>query len=255
MFGIPAQPVLGYVSDRIAKAGYQLRVDGPAKISLLPSLNLAADDVRLRDANDVEVLSAKHVRADISLLGLLTGDVRIGELGVTDPVMRLTSGRRSGRPSAEQDNGAMGAVAIDRFTITNGTLIMRDVRENLEGRIDAIQLTASLPARGPLDLQAEGKAGGQILRLNVKANSFAQLAEGRPTPIDARLELPGLLKTPLSLSANLKTANQIVSVDGIRGTLDSGRVNGSVSIDASATKPHVRASLVVDRLDLAATEP
>src|SRR5262249_27947483 len=146
------------------------------------------------------------------------------------------------------------AIAVDRLRVENGTLIVRDVRENLEGRIDAIQLTGAFPATGLLDLTAEGKAGSQVLRISAKANSFAQIADGKPTPVDARVELPGLLKTPLAVTANVKTVNQVVGIDGIRGTMGEGRLTGSVSIDASGARPRVTANLVADRVELASVE-
>ena len=258
MFGVPAGPLVGYLADRAAAAGYQLRVDGPSKLSLWPSLNISADDVQLSDTNArEEILAAKQVRVGISLIGLLTGDIRIDEVGVRQPVIRLTSGRDSGRSSARSgnDSGSARTVGIDRFTITDGTLIMRDVRENLEGRITALQVTAALPAQGAFDVTAEGKAGEQILRFAAKANSASQIVDGRPTPIEARFELPGLLTAPLSITANTKVTNQRFSIDGIRGTLGSGRVNGAVTIDTAGARPSANASLVFDRLEIIPPPP
>jgi AsmA protein len=255
--GVPAQPLVAYVSGRAAQAGYELRVDGPSTVSLGPSLNIAAQDVRLLDAKDAEeFLVAKDVRAELSLLSLLTGDIRISELRLGQPVGRLTSGRRSGasgRPSnpAAAGEGATRIVTIDRLVVDDGTLILRDVREKLEGRIGAIQLTASIPARGPVEVEAEGKAGEQSLRVTAKASSVSQIVEGRPTPVEARLELPGLLKEPLSLTGSLKAADQIFSIDGVRGTLGAGRVNGSIAVDTAGARPNVNAGLVLDRLEFA----
>ena len=259
LFGVPAQPVIGYVSDQAAQAGYRLRA-GPSKLSLSRSLDLSIDDVHLTDAKDAgeDLLAAQQVRVGLSLLDLLTGNIRVSEIGVTRPVVRLTSGRKTAAGTRASDAGAGGnrTVAIDRLVVEDGTLIMRDAREHLEGRIDAIKLTASLPAQGPLSVDAEGKAGEQILRLKASANSASQIVAGKSTPFEAKLELPGLLKAPLSLSANLKAANDIVTIDGVRGALGSGRVSGSLSVDASRDKPYVDANLVFDRLELApAAEP
>ena len=257
--GIPAQPLIGYVSGRAAQAGYQLRVDGPSTISLAPSLNITAQDIRLLDAKDTdELLAAKNVRAELSLLSLLTGDIRISELRLGDPVIRLTSGRtgasgRSSNPAAGGESTTR-IPAIDRVVVDGGTLILRDVQEKLEGQIDAIQLTASIPGRGPVELEAEGKAGDNIVRFAAKASSASQILEGRPTPVEARLELPGLLKAPLSLTASLKTADQIFSIDGIRGTLGSGRMNGSIAVDTAGARPNVNAGLVFDRLEFATAD-
>ena len=256
MFGIPAGPLVGYFSDHVEKAGYELRINGASRVALWPYLSLAAEDIRVIDkANSREDLfAASTLRVGVSLTGLLTGDVRVTEIEVEKPVIRLTSGRPApGRPAgrAEPKDSVLRNVAIDRVTVTGGTLIMRDLVENLEGRIEAIQLTASAPAKGPLDVQVEGRAGTQVLRLAAKASSLSQVAEGRPALMDARLELPGLLKTPLAFTANLKVTDQMVSVDGMRGSLGSGRVTGSIAIDTGKARPNANASLSFDRLELA----
>jgi len=258
VFGLPAGPLIGYVADEAEKAGFQLRVAGPSSLSLWPSLNITADDVHLADAadNSEDVLAAKRLRISISLLDLLTGTVRVNEVKLSHPVVRVISGRKAGaRTRAAQGEGAKGMVAVDQLVVEDGTLILRDVRENLSGQIDAIKLTAALPAQGALDVQAEGNAGGHKLQFSGRANSASQIADGRPTPVEFKLELPGVLTAPLSVTATLKAADQIITVDGIRGTLGSGRVNGSVSVDTAGQRPNVNAGLVVDRLEFAAPPP
>src|SRR5262245_24966991 len=226
MFGIPAGPLVDYLNDEVDKAGYQLRINGTSRVGLWPSLSIAADDIRVVEKANPrdELFAAGALRVGISLGGLLTGDVRVTEIEIDKPVIRLTSGRPASRAvgRAEPKESFLRNVAIDRLTINDGTLIMRDVAENLEGRIEAIQVTASSPAKGPLDVKAEGRAGTQQLRVAAKANALSQIAEGRPTLLDARIELPGFLKAPLAFTANLKVTDQLVSIDGMRGSLGTG---------------------------------
>jgi AsmA protein len=254
LFGVPGQPLMGYVSDQAAKAGYDLRVDGPSRVSLWPNLNVSAEDVRVSDPDEPRenLFTAKQLRIGLSLMSLLAGDVRIDDIEVTQPVVRLTSGRRGSRATARREtrDGSTRNIAIERLSVVDGTLIMRDLQEGLEGRLDAIQLTASAPAQGPVDLKLDGKAGDQLLRIAAKANSLSQIVDGRPTPVEATLEFPGLVKGPLSLTANFRATDRIIGIDGIRGSLSSGRVTGSVSIDTSGTKPAANASLNLDRIEL-----
>jgi len=256
-FGIPAQPLVGYLIGEAEKAGFQLRVDGPSSVSLWPSLNISADDVHLARAGEAEeLLSAKRVRATLSLLDVLTGNTRIREVRLSQPIVRLTTGRSSRRPSAQGESADAGrsGIGIDSLVLEDASVITRDVQENLGGTIEGLQLTAWLPAQGPVEVGAEGKAGGRTLRFTARASSASQLAAGRPTPVEAKLELPGLLKAPLSLTASLRAADRIVSIDGLRGTLGSGRVTGSVSVDIAGVRPNVNASLVLDRLEFATSE-
>ena len=256
-FGVPAQPFVTYLSDQAEKAGYRLRVDGASHISIFPYLNVSAADIRLAEGKDSreDMLTAKEVRFALSLSSLLAGDIRVTDIVVTKPVVRLVSGQRaattrSTAPSAKVDDGVLRNVAVDSIRVEDGTLIVRDAVENLEGRLDAVQLTASVPtARGPLDVKADGRAGGQAIRLVAKANSLSQIVEGRATPIEATLEMPGLVKGPVKFTASLRAADQI-GIDSMRGTLGSERFNGALSIDPSGPRPYINASFNVDRLEL-----
>jgi AsmA protein len=258
LFGIPAGPLLGYARNQAEKAGYQLYVEGSPKISLWSSLHLSANGIRLVDSKDTheDVLKAKQARMALGLWDLLSGNIRVREVVLTQPVLRLTSGHKEkagrGASTARTGTGAsQERVAIDRFTIEDGILIMRDVRESFEDRIDSLELTASFPAQGPLEVRAQGNAGGQVVRLSATASSASQVADGHSTPLEATLELPGLLKAPISFTAMLKTTDQVVSLDGVRGTLGSGRMNGSASVDTAGTNPNVLVSLIFDRLEVA----
>ncbi len=257
-FGIPGAPLMGYIGDQAEKAGYRLQVGGSSKISLWPYLNVSAGDIRLAEAKDAreEVLTAKQVRVGVSLLSLFTGNVRVTEVDITQPVVRVTSGRGtsvSRRTATKTDTAesAMRSVVIDRITVEDGTLILRDVKENLEGRLTAITLTASVPvAQGPLDVKMDGKAGDQAMKVSAKAGSLSQIVEGKATPVEATVEMPGLLAAPLSVTANFKATDQVVNVDGVRGSLGSGRVNGAISADMAGAKPYINASMNFERLEL-----
>jgi AsmA protein len=254
VFGVPGKPLMGYIEEQAAKAGYQLRVGGASKVSLWPNLNLSASDIRLSDPDEPRdnLLTAKELRIGLSLFSLFAGDVRIHEIEVTQPVVRLTSGRRATRVATRRETreDSTRNIAIDRLSVVDGTLIMRDLQENLEGRLDAIQLTASAPADGPLDVKLDSKAGGQLLRLVAKANSLRQIIDGRPTPVEATIELPGVVKGPLSLTANFRATDRVIGIDGIRGQLSSGRVSGAVAIDTSGAKAAANANLNFDRIEL-----
>jgi len=256
-FGVPAQPLVSYLADRAENAGFELRVRGSSTMSLTPSLTLTADDAHLTETRSggEEILAAKRINIALSLFDLFRGDIRINDVRISQPIIRLTSGRSgSPRPSTANRDSTRRPLSVERLVIEDGTVILRDAKENLSGHLEAFKLTASAPAQGPLDVQAEGKAGQQAVRVAFRANSASQIADGRPTPIDARLEMPGLLKTPLALTASLKAVDRIISIDGIRGTLGSGRVNGSVLVDTAGMRPNVNASLVLDRLELATSD-
>ena len=68
--------------------GYRLRVDGPVKLSLFPSLHLTAEDVGVaRTATpEDEIATAQKLRVDLVLSALWNGKVQLTELTLIDPV-------------------------------------------------------------------------------------------------------------------------------------------------------------------------
>jgi AsmA protein len=73
--------------------------------------------------------------------------------------------------------------------------------------------------------------------------------------VEATLELPGVIKGPLSLNANFRATDRVIGIDGIRGSLSSGRVTGAVAIDTSGSKPTANANLSFDRIELLPAQP
>ncbi|MGA9539543.1 MAG: AsmA family protein, partial [Methyloceanibacter sp.] len=72
--------------------GYRLRVSGPLDITVFPSLALVAEDVGVTEptsSGDKEFATAKKVRFDLLLTGLLQGNVRVREVTLVNPVVAV----------------------------------------------------------------------------------------------------------------------------------------------------------------------
>src|SRR5215467_988761 len=82
--GIKTSLPLGLVAGQVeAATGYRLRVDGPAKVVLWPSLALIVENVGLMDPKDgghEEFFSAQRLRMGLSLPSLAKGNVHVTDV-------------------------------------------------------------------------------------------------------------------------------------------------------------------------------
>lgn len=138
--------------------GRDVTIDGPIRMALLPSPEVTLDGLRVANvagADSPDMVSAKSVTVRLSLLGLLTGDLRPADVTLVDPRIALQIDA-SGQPNW-QFPAAPGAktVPLPRLVVENGTLTFRDARSGLS--LVAAKATASASAGsidGPLSLTA-----------------------------------------------------------------------------------------------------
>src|SRR5262245_15065992 len=115
--------------------GFRLRVGGPVKVALIPSIDLVAEDVGVAKGGDDEareMATAKELRFGLRLSALFGGKVKMTEIALIDPVIALPRGQNpatSGndtKPQTETGSGlaALRSLSLDRLYIRNGTLIL-----------------------------------------------------------------------------------------------------------------------------------
>lgn len=125
--------------------GTRVRVLGDMELRLLPSPWLTAREVRVGPA-DQALVSVGEITVDIDLTPLLRGEVRVLDLTLTRPVVRIAldaDGRLASFTAAASPGGPARpwpdpeAVRIERLAITDGSVeVLRPGRETV--RLDAI---------------------------------------------------------------------------------------------------------------------
>lgn len=125
--------------------GTRVRVLGDMELRLLPSPWLTAREVRVGPA-DQALASIGEITVDIDLTPLLRGEVRVLDLTLTRPVVRLALDADGRLASLGAHPGTSGparpwpdpeAVRIERLAITDGSVeVLRPGRETV--RLDAI---------------------------------------------------------------------------------------------------------------------
>ncbi len=205
-------------SNRIVLAvtqatGRAFTIKGPVRLSFLPQLEIDAHDVTLANApgmTDPAMLTLSSLEVRLRVLPLLHGDVEIGHLALTDPVISLEvakDGRpnwaftppstaapapaRTPAPSAAPPvaPSAGGGMALQQLSLgdvhlSGGQVTYRDDRAGTVRNLSAIDMTLSLP---DLDqpLAADGSAvwnGEKITLALGVAKPRALLGGAQSTP-------------------------------------------------------------------------
>jgi AsmA protein len=255
--GIPSGFLTSAIQDRVEEeTGYHLSVAGATRISLWPTFNVSMSDLTLEDPKDREGtrrITIGNLQADMTLSSIWSGHPRITELVVTKPVLyrpllreRLRGAAPANRAATSSDNDTF---TIDRVTIGNGTIILSNVHDQVEHRIDGIAAIATLDTDRKVRLAGIARAGDHPLKFEVKATAPSPPFERHSIPLELTFEAPGLLSGPLSGKADVRLNGDIVMINDLAGTLGDGTFTGWASVDV-ASKPLVKLDLDFQRLDV-----
>ncbi|WP_426422109.1 AsmA family protein [Bradyrhizobium genosp. A] len=254
VIGIPSGFLTATIASRVEQAsGYRLSIDGTAKISLWPTLNVTLNDLTLQDPKDrsgITRLTIDSVQADMSLASVWSGRPDISEIVVTHPVMyqpllreRLPNADASPKPLALDMDGA----SVDRVKITNGEVAFSRVRDRIDGRISAINADAIMGRDRKVNIAGTARVGEHPTKFDIKATTSTPPVERQTMPVDFAIDMPDVLKSQLAGHAELRLNGAVVMINGVNGTLGDGAFNGWASVDI-ASKPLVKLDLDFQRL-------
>lgn len=252
--GVPSGFLTSMIASRVESAtGYRLSIDGTARISVWPTLNVTLNDLTLADPKErsgITRLTVDSVQADMSLSSVWSGRPEISELIVTHPVLhqpllreRLPNAGTSSKPLALDANGA----TIDRVKVTDGEIAFARVRDRVEGRISAVNAEAVVGRDRKVDITGTARVGEHPTRFDIKAATPAPPADRPTIPVDFAIDMPDVLKSQLTGRAEMRLNGDIVMINGVNGTLGEGAFNGWASVDI-ASKPLVKLDLDFQRL-------
>lgn len=258
-YGISVRPVLDPVIGKIQNAtGYRLRIVGPTKIAFRPFLAVIADDVHIADAGsaaDEESLAAERVQIGLSVIGLITGDVRISDLTVRRPVWRVDVGHQGSSQSAQPSSGPPAeALGVGQITIMDGTLVFRGP-SGTETLLDHIDLKASLRSPRGIAIDAAGSWGGQRVHASMATEGPVASSAGPVVGVTATVSSPDRPQWAMSATGKLRLDSRVVQLEGLKGTLGEDPFDGSASIDLSGPRPHVQADVSFARIRVARAVP
>ena len=262
-----------FVNEKIArlvrdKTGRDLRIAGPIRVSFLPKLELAADDVSLSNPPGgfgSDLLRAKRIEFSVRLLPLLHGAIEIDRAELTQPTIHFEidkQGRRNWifpratvpQPTAvAAGNGGSFTVTIADLTIARGALEYVDQRKSINHLATDLAANFSMPTlHGPA--KAEGSAiwNGKTVNIALTATSPDAPMRGETSATSIRLlsteiqaEFAGVIGTRRPAKAagtirlNLPSVHNFADWAGIRlmtAETGLGRLSVNGKIDAVGSK-------------------
>ena len=168
------------ISERLeAITGRTLTIDGPLKVSILPTPTIEATDLRLANVPGTaspDMARIKSLDLRLALGPLLGGKIAVTGLAIDEPVIELQR-LADGRPNwlfesmpgpvtegnaAEEAEAGLELTRLDSATITNGAIVYRHADGRPPERIEGIDATLSArtldgPFRGDGTLIVRGR--------------------------------------------------------------------------------------------------
>jgi AsmA family/AsmA-like C-terminal region len=175
--------------------GRDVTIEGPVRLSLLPAPGVTLYGLRVSNetgAKSPDMVEAKSVAVRLSLLGLLTGELRPAEVILAEPriVLQIDA---SGRPNWQfpATPGAKTA-ALPRLVIEKGTLTFSDARTDLSIVAANADISASAGSiDGPLSLAAAATVNDVPMRIDLAAGAKQPANGAGSHTIDVTLQAAG----------------------------------------------------------------
>ncbi len=191
--------------------GRNLAVRGKLSLKMSLSPTLVANDVVLSNApwgSRPDMVTVNHVEAKISLLPLLTRQVRINRLVLVGADILLERGR-DGRPNWDFNRrgpvgvngpnatGATTSLNISQVQLKKVRLLYRDAQSGQQQSLRIDRLTAQADnSAAPIGLSGGGDWNGRHFDVSGVFGTLRDLlAAAKPYPVKLKMVLPGLVAT------------------------------------------------------------
>ncbi|MBR0756543.1 AsmA family protein [Bradyrhizobium jicamae] len=256
--GIPSSFLTSTIKERVEReTGYRLAINGGAKVSLWPSVNVTLTDIALGDPREREInnrLTASSVEADMTLASLWSGKPEISELVIVRPVLNVPLQRertRDNNPPAKANAGGSDTIRIEHISVTGGTIVFANLRDRIESRIETLNADATIGDDRKIVITGNARAGDRPLKFDIKATAPQPPLERQNIPAEFNIDAPGLLPAVLTAKAEVRLNGTVAMFNNVSGTLGDGGFNGWASVDFASNKPLVKLDLDFQRLSFA----
>lgn len=217
--------------------GYRVRVDGPVRITLFPSLDLVASDVGIAqpaESGPAEFATARSVKFGLMLSGLLSGKVQLTEVTLIDPVVTLPLPSGTSIESAEgadtKPADGLRKLSLDELVIHNGTLVLPSSNGEPGKQITAVMLDAALPsASGPLAFDMTAAYEGKPISATGTIGSFAHFLKGGAAPVKIAVDAPEYLPAKATLAATAAYKDDVLTLAEVRAQSGEESFTGNVT--------------------------
>ncbi len=242
-----------------ALTGRKLTIDGDLELSISLTPRIEVNGVSLANApwgSTETVVSIGQLAAQVELLPLLTGDVKVTRLIARKAEIVLERNAKGDAnwqfaKSEPADNSSSGGVlsqvnnllieeAHIRFLPANG--------EPAEWVIDRLRASAD-SLDGPLTLAFEGAYNGSRLNVDGQLDNIAALTAGGAIRFDLGLGYGGQ-QGRLQGEGAVADGLSAITLEKVQVTRNQAQLNGSLVLDLAAQPPRLEATLTSERIDL-----
>jgi AsmA protein len=213
-FLIPAETIAGLAATQVKEAtGRELRIAGPVRLSLLPRLEVEANDVAFANApgsTEKDMARIKSLQLRLALMPLLSREVALDGFVMKEPVIHLevdkqgrpnwafqpaASAPQAPQPTGQQapakEGGGLGLadIRLGDIQIENGRLTYVDHRSGARQELRDLDLKLKLPSlEKPLEATGSLIWRDKKVSLDAAAQQPRALLDGGTSPISARIE-------------------------------------------------------------------
>lgn len=235
----------GLIAEKAKEAtGRDLVIDGDISLSLLPIPSVSVEGIKFGNAAEgsaANMAEVDKVKVKVALMPLLSGKAEIKSIELVNPTIILEklpdgkgnweitppAGAAEAATTAAPDPNAAGGskfdLSIEGASITDGTLVYRDLTTASEQRVENLNVDLSLGS-----LQGPFKATGGVTALGMPIGfdvDVGRLDPAQPMPINLTLKIEeAKASVGFSGNADLKaaeTADQPIVTGKLTGKGDS----------------------------------
>lgn len=253
-----------------ARSGYQLNLEGPLRWHVWPQLSILSGRITLTAPGATEpVVRADNMRLDVSLLPLLSHQLKVKQVMLKGAVIQLTPQTRkvpqqgapvapkeNTLPEVEDDRGWSWDIA--RLQVADSVLVFQqEDDEQVTVRNIRLQMEQNATHQASVDFSGRVNRNQRDLTLSVKANVDASEYPQRLSAAvsDVQWQLHGGDAPPQgisgqgSLAAQWHHDSQQLSFSGLKLSANDSAFSGKGSVILSA-KPQWSLDLAFDTLNL-----
>jgi len=208
LFFLPGERIARIAADRLSEAtGRAVTLEGETSISLYPVLGIATGAVEIANADWSEagpMLRAESLRVGVTPGALLGGEIRITDLEVVGPVVRLeraadgrvnwdlAGGDAQAAGSGDAPATQRAALSLDRARLRGGRLVHTDHGTGAVTEFDDLDIRLRWPGYdGPADFEAAAKRGGAPISVTGTLDAAGRFLDGEVTALALTLETEG----------------------------------------------------------------
>lgn len=264
---VDVREFVGPIKERVKEAtGRDLEVRGGIDLKLGLEPKLVLDDVTLGNAvwgKSAQMLSAKHVEAQIALLPLLRRHFEVIRFKLIEPTIALETDR-NGRgnwefpalPAAAEGStpapsgGTLGGFVVGDVAISDGEVTYRDGKTGEVTTIVVEQLSVhARDAQSPISGSFRGKVNDTSVALEGDFGPLDQLLRQRwPYPVAVQGEISG---KQASVGTQVSVQGKALALDQLKVTSGSSALAGKVVVLTDGPRPKLTFKLDAQTLSLA----